>query len=68
MLHDSHAEVIARRGLVRWLFGQLERAGRGEESVLYARDGSWAMKEEFVLGLYVSTLPCQCFLSSAEAS
>lgn len=40
------------------MFGQLESAGRGEESVLCAREGGWALEEEFVLGLYVSTLPC----------
>lgn len=70
VLHDSHAEVIARRGFKAWLYGQIERVLEGEESgardeadVLVERvDGDeWRLKAGWRVGFYVSTLPCESF-------
>jgi tRNA-specific adenosine deaminase 1 len=57
-LHDSHAEVLARRGLRRWLLAEATRVLGGEASVWVIQD-----KEKFALApgvqvwLYVSALP-----------
>ncbi|BGP47637.1 hypothetical protein JCM10450v2_003502 [Rhodotorula kratochvilovae] len=68
VLHDSHAEVIARRGFKRWLYGQLERAlaeeedgARDEANVLIERVSGreWRLKEGWKVGMYISTLPSQ---------
>ncbi|GAA6039898.1 hypothetical protein JCM8097_006789 [Rhodosporidiobolus ruineniae] len=64
VLHDSHAEVIARRGFKLWLYGQVERAGRGDPEALVeaveGEDGTreWQLKGGWKVGMYVSTLPC----------
>lgn len=65
-LHDSHAEVLARRGFVRWLVdeaGRVLRAGRegteerGGEGVMELRDGMFRLKAGVEVWLYVSALP-----------
>lgn len=58
-LHDSHAEVLARRGFVRWLIDEAARVVRGErgEGVLELRNGAFRMKEGVEVWLYVSALP-----------
>jgi len=67
VLHDSHAEVIARRGFKLWLYGQIDRAARGEgegehgETDLLVEPvggGEWSLKPGWKAGFYVSTLPC----------
>ncbi|GAA5834686.1 hypothetical protein JCM11251_003632 [Rhodosporidiobolus azoricus] len=64
VLHDSHAEVIARRGFQLWLLEELENTGHEEEdSLLHRVDGNkgdveWQLKEDWRVGLYISTLPC----------
>ncbi|THU84157.1 hypothetical protein K435DRAFT_843797 [Dendrothele bispora CBS 962.96] len=64
-LHDSHAEVLARRGAVRWFMEEVVRSARGVESQWLARredeDGrrqKYALREDIKLILYVSTVPC----------
>lgn len=66
-LHDSHAEVLARRGAIRWFLEEIVRSNptntpescsspwirRGEE-------GRYALAPGVELGLYVSTVPCTC--------
>ncbi|GAA5905208.1 hypothetical protein JCM8208_000315 [Rhodotorula glutinis] len=67
VLHDSHAEVVARRGFKLWLYGQIERAARGEREgahgeadllVQQVNGGEWSLKPGWKAGFYVSTLPC----------
>ncbi|GAA5968999.1 hypothetical protein JCM11641_000805 [Rhodosporidiobolus odoratus] len=64
VLHDSHAEVIARRGLKLWLYGQLARTAQGDHDSLLERSTEengtteWRLKEGWKIGMYVSTLPC----------
>ncbi|EJT97713.1 adenosine deaminase/editase [Dacryopinax primogenitus] len=54
VLHDSHAEVVARRGVILWL---MEQVGTGEW-VDQVEEGRWALKPGVQLGMYVSCLPC----------
>ena len=65
VLHDSHAEMIARRGLKRWLYRQLELVSEGNEATfLCARSPrEWRLKEGWSLGLWISTLPCELLSS-----
>ncbi|KAJ7179472.1 adenosine deaminase/editase [Mycena filopes] len=72
-LHDSHAEVLARRGILRWL---LEEIGRCQSATLQSNwihicdDGRYALNDDAVLALYISTVPCgdasMRFLSSGQ--
>ncbi|CAE6490469.1 unnamed protein product, partial [Rhizoctonia solani] len=58
-LHDSHAEVLARRAAVRWVYGQL------------ANESEWVVDQKLREGvevwMYVSTLPCGDASTSALA-
>lgn len=63
-LHDSHAEVLARRGFVRWLIDEAGRLVRGEaHSGVLEYDkldggvGRFALREGVQVWLYVSALP-----------
>lgn len=58
-IHDSHAEVLARRGLVRWLIEEAGRVIKGveNEDLLELVDGKFRLKEEVETWLYVSALP-----------
>ncbi|KAI0311147.1 adenosine deaminase/editase [Amylostereum chailletii] len=59
-LHDSHAEVIARRGFVRWIMEEIGRAAAGMTSLWLMRgeDGRFTLRQDVHLYLYVSTPPC----------
>lgn len=61
VLHDSHAEVIARRGFILWLYDELEKAMTGDSSSSLEAtvEGGWALKGSMQLAMYVSTLPCE---------
>jgi hypothetical protein len=66
-VHDCHAEIIARRGLLRWLYGQLDKADKGENdtyAIVCENQGddpsigrSYTLKP-FQLWLYISQAPC----------
>ncbi|KAI0069181.1 adenosine deaminase/editase [Artomyces pyxidatus] len=58
-LHDSHAEVLARRGAVRWLLEEILRDTRQPSDWVDRRtDGMYDLKDDIILYLYVSTVPC----------
>jgi len=58
-IHDSHAEILARRGLVRWLIEESRRVARGTENedVIEWYNGKFRLKEGVQTWLYVSALP-----------
>lgn len=59
-VHDSHAEVLARRGLLRLLYRELESLVRAGESTFLEHNatGTVALKRDVTIHLYVSTAPC----------
>jgi tRNA-specific adenosine deaminase 1 len=58
-IHDSHAEILARRGLVRWLIEESSRVARGveNEDVIEWFNGRFRLKEGVQTWLYISALP-----------
>lgn len=58
-IHDCHAEVLARRGFVRWLLAEADRVIRKEENEgVITWDGTaFRLKPEVQVWLYVSALP-----------
>lgn len=62
-LHDSHAEVLARRGAVRWLLEEVERTCSGGEESRWIEEipyesRRFRLRPGVRVWLYVSTLPC----------
>ncbi|KAJ6516259.1 adenosine deaminase/editase [Mycena sanguinolenta] len=75
-LHDSHAEVLARRGAVRWFLEEIGRCKEATDGTFQSEwiypcdDGRYALKADVRLFLYVSTVPCgdasMRFLSASQ--
>jgi len=58
-LNDCHAEILARRGLVHWLYDQLELACANEESIFFkSKDGGFELEADVHFDMYISTAPC----------
>ncbi|KZT12898.1 uncharacterized protein LAESUDRAFT_640421 [Laetiporus sulphureus 93-53] len=61
-VHDSHAEVLARRGALRWILEEINRAlsdDRYKSSWIHrASDGKFVFNDDVRMYLYVSTVPC----------
>ena len=58
---DSHAEVAARRSLLRYLYNQLELCAQGKEreSIMCKLPGGrYKVKNSISLHMYISTPPC----------
>lgn len=62
-LHDSHAEVLARRGAIRWFYEEMRRCVSLELNSTWmkkgAERGKWMLAENVTLCMYISTLPCK---------
>jgi double-stranded RNA-specific adenosine deaminase len=60
VVHDSHAEVVARRSLICWLYSQLEQAGRNDSVAIRNQLGSDKPFRLRALDLwfYTSQTPC----------
>ncbi|KAJ8487737.1 hypothetical protein ONZ51_g4008 [Trametes cubensis] len=61
-LHDSHAEVLARRGAIRWFLEEIGRccsASADYVSPWITRDddGIFSLHDDVVLDMYISTVP-----------
>jgi len=59
-LNDCHAEVLARRGLVSFLYDQLESYLNHSEESIFEQSGSVRLriKNHILFHLYVSKAPC----------
>ncbi|XP_067908006.1 double-stranded RNA-specific editase B2 [Heterodontus francisci] len=63
-LNDCHAEIVARRSLVRFLYSQLElhlskQPDDWERSIFaHQKEGGYKLKESILFHLYISTPPC----------
>ncbi|XP_054631398.1 tRNA-specific adenosine deaminase 1 isoform X2 [Dunckerocampus dactyliophorus] len=61
VLNDSHAEVIARRGCIRYLTQQLHRAVSGRGSHVFCRatcPGKWRLQPGVSFLFFTSHTPC----------
>nr|XP_057932347.1 tRNA-specific adenosine deaminase 1 isoform X2 [Doryrhamphus excisus] len=61
VLNDSHAEVIARRGCIRYLTQQLHTAVSGRESDVFCRaagPGKWRLQPGVSFIFFTSHTPC----------
>lgn len=63
VLNDSHAEVIARRGCIRYLTQELHNAVSGRGSLVFERVGEqdgakWCLKPEVSFVFFTSHTPC----------
>ncbi|XP_017289692.1 tRNA-specific adenosine deaminase 1 [Kryptolebias marmoratus] len=61
VLNDSHAEVIARRGCIRYLIQELHRAVSGRASSVFCsadRRGKWRLRPGVSFLLFTSHTPC----------
>lgn len=67
-LHDSHAEVVARRGAVRWFLEEIERVKATGGSIWMGEtsSGLFGLLPGVRLHFYVSTVPCKRPLYSAS--
>ena len=60
-VHDCHAEVLARRGLLRFMYSQLKEIENGKEmmSIFKKKDnGLYALRDNVAFHLFISKPPC----------
>ncbi|XP_038662334.1 tRNA-specific adenosine deaminase 1 isoform X2 [Scyliorhinus canicula] len=60
VVNDSHAEVTARRGFLRYLYYQLKEAFKEKNSILAAsrHNGKWNLKPGISFVFFMSHTPC----------
>nr|XP_039273784.1 tRNA-specific adenosine deaminase 1-like isoform X1 [Styela clava] len=62
ILHDSHAEVIARRAFMRYMYNELKKVYKGEESTVLNSvspvNGTCTIRSSLQYHYYVSQTPC----------
>lgn len=60
-LNDCHAEIVARRGFVRYLYNELQKVATGADNTIFhynPKTGLFTLKPGITFHLYVSTAPC----------
>ncbi|GMR39873.1 hypothetical protein PMAYCL1PPCAC_10068, partial [Pristionchus mayeri] len=66
-VHDCHAEILTRRGLMRWLYTQVQLAQKSPDNSALVRSagegegggaGKLRLRKRFSLHLFISTAPC----------
>ncbi|CAF3609451.1 unnamed protein product [Adineta steineri] len=59
-LHDCHAEILARRGLIRYLFEQIKQSKDSKSSIFQYNTtiNKYELHENITFHMYISSLPC----------
>lgn len=58
VLNDSHAEVVARRGFLLYIYDNIDRAMENEQSIFTQEDNMFKLNENIEFIFYSSQLPC----------
>ncbi|KAJ3750282.1 hypothetical protein DFH05DRAFT_1553497 [Lentinula detonsa] len=57
-IHDSHAEILARRGAIRWLLEEILRERDQGSQWIECHEYMYRFREGIELNMYISTVPC----------
>ncbi|KIK65575.1 hypothetical protein GYMLUDRAFT_39053 [Collybiopsis luxurians FD-317 M1] len=57
-IHDSHAEILARRGGIRWLLEEILRERDSKSKWIERQEDSYRLRNGVELRMYISTVPC----------
>ena len=60
LVHDSHAEVLTRRGFIVWLLNQIKFSSTSDNSefIVKKSDGKYDLRDNWSVGMFSTHLPC----------